>query len=345
MDRTSELGPEGKQTTRLRSHLGQYIKQPGVSTTLILLVLLVAAINGIALWGIVSSGREARDAVRGDLEIQTLATARSIEAYLASVGGDFIFLSRSPQLAESDRLLADSDPVVRRWSRIDLEATLLLFLSAHPEVESIAIIQDDAPLVAADRREGAPVLVPPHEWKGEVRGEDYLLGGRWPIEASNAEIRAILNSRTVLAQVAGTQAEEMVLLTEPGFSGQGIDASVAASEPLNSAVQAEILLQEWNPPIRWLLVREETRLGLLDSIARLSSRYRITLLLNASLMTLALVLGVIAFRQVQKSATLEAQARQQTEIRNLERQLLHNERLASIGRLAAGLAHEINNPL
>jgi signal transduction histidine kinase len=32
-------------------------------------------------------------------------------------------------------------------------------------------------------------------------------------------------------------------------------------------------------------------------------------------------------------------------VRELERQLLHSERLASVGRLAAGLAHEINNPL
>lgn len=35
----------------------------------------------------------------------------------------------------------------------------------------------------------------------------------------------------------------------------------------------------------------------------------------------------------------------QTEMRSLEHQLTHNERLASVGRLAAGVAHEIGNPI
>src|SRR5690606_20708658 len=34
-----------------------------------------------------------------------------------------------------------------------------------------------------------------------------------------------------------------------------------------------------------------------------------------------------------------------TERRQLERELEHSERLAAIGRIAAGMAHEINNPL
>src|SRR5438105_1529376 len=42
---------------------------------------------------------------------------------------------------------------------------------------------------------------------------------------------------------------------------------------------------------------------------------------------------------------LEAQAREEQRVRELERQLFHAERLGSMGRLAAGLAHELNNPL
>ena len=101
----------------------------------------------------------------------------------------------------------------------------------------------------------------------------------------------------------------------------------------------------WTPPIAWTLVRSEPGSELVQSVETLAGRYRTTVLLNLAVMTLTLALGLLAFRQVQRAARLEAENEQQARVRELERQLMHSERLASVGRLAAGMAHEINNPL
>jgi len=84
---------------------------------------------------------------------------------------------------------------------------------------------------------------------------------------------------------------------------------------------------------------------LIASVASLASHYRNTIILNLAVISLTLFLGVMAFRQIHRSALLEAENQHQAQVRELERQMMHSERLAGVGRLAAGLAHEINNPL
>ena len=75
------------------------------------------------------------------------------------------------------------------------------------------------------------------------------------------------------------------------------------------------------------------------------SRYRTTFALNLAVMALALLLGGFAVQQARTRAGLEARAAEAAHVRELERRLFHAERLTTVGRLAAGIAHEINNPL
>ena len=125
-------------------NLRSWLQRPESRIVLFLAFLLIA-VNAVGMWGIVYSGREAQDAALRDLQLQTVAAARSLEAILASARADFIFLSQSPQLAEFRRALSDEDPLSQRWTRINLEATVQLFLKSHPEVESVVLYEDGKP--------------------------------------------------------------------------------------------------------------------------------------------------------------------------------------------------------
>lgn len=340
---------------------------PGVRLTLFLL-LVVAAVNAVALWGIFAARRGALETARHELALETAAHARSLEAVLATLRGDLVFLSHSSVLVRYQETASSGDPLVRRWSRLDAEAALLLFLEAHSAVHRLELRRGDGEvLLLAGRLRGAPAVLPLEsrtpfaadgagsESKAPLWHGTFLLGPR------DAEVRT---SRAAGGEAGGGALEvridpsRLLAVTAPGYGDRlrlltteatdGGETSVPASAPASGSAlvaRAPFREEQWSPPLRGTLVRNETESRLVASVESLAGRYRTTVVLYSLVMTLTLVLGTVALRQSRKAAHLEAARRHEAQVRELERQLFHSERLASLGRLAAGMAHEINNPL
>ena len=339
--------------TPLGSLAGLLKRLTGLRLTLFLL-LVVAAVNAVALWGIFTARRGALETARHELALETEAHARSLEAVLATLRGDLVFLSQSPLLVRYPETASSGNPLVRRWSRLDAEAALLLFLEAHPAVDRLELRRGDGERVLlAGRLRGAPAILPPEDpapadtggaeetaagplWRGSfpVGAADP---GRGPGETRRGTLEVRVDPSRLLAVTAPGYGDRLRLQTAPG---------TADLEPSSGLVaRARFADQRWPPPLAGTLVRNETESRLVASVESLAGRYRSTVALYSLVMTLTLVLGTVALRQSRKAAQLEAARRHEVQVRDLERQLFHNERLASLGRLAAGMAHEINNPL
>jgi signal transduction histidine kinase len=301
------------------------------------LCLLLLAINLIAGWAVVSAVREAEEAAHRDLQSRAAADAHSLMAVLAATRADLQFLSQSPALAELRAVLGDRDPMVRRWRRLDIESTLLLFLDSQPEVEELRILgPDGGGVIAAGRRGGAPVLTASEvEMQPGHRPHADDLIGSFPLPGSPPAgiLEAVVHVDTLLAGALPAAGARLIRNPQLHNARQVLEAVVV---PVHDP--------GWDPEVKWALAFPENR-GFFDSLGKLGTRYRSTLAANLLLILLVGFFGIVSIRQARARALLEAEYRRQQEIGALERQVLHNERLAGIGRLAAGLAHEINNPL
>ncbi|MBZ0113497.1 MAG: hypothetical protein K8J08_13620 [Thermoanaerobaculia bacterium] len=309
-----------------------------VAAISLVLVAVLVAVNALAIGSIVNARRSTRSAARLDLELQTQVHARSFEALLANLRADLVFLSQSPPIAQLPHGPQPTDPMMQRWLRLNAEGTLLLFLAANPAVENLALHDEEGNRsMLAGRQGGAPQILTPTDSAPETPRTAGLLRSSWLI-GNGGRLDAQVDPAALLALAApGVEGVLRLERTEPSSNPE------ADSDALWVAVP--VVDDQWTPPVAWWLTRQESDGRLMRSLEDLSRRYRTTLIFNLAVMLLTLALAVVAYRQVKRAAELEAAHQQQGQIRELERQLMHNERLATVGRLAAGIAHEINNPL
>jgi signal transduction histidine kinase len=310
-----------------------------LKATTVVLALLILAINGLALREIVRARRTAEAAAISELHSQVAADAREVASALARLRGDLLFLAHS--LASSQVLegMASGDPFRSRWSRLDGEGRILLFLQSHPAIERISLVHEDSgPLIVAGRRGGAPLTLPPTA-KSPRPGEASPGFSRWPLgEGARAQLEVLLTPRALLETLGGDEADE-VQLAVGGAAGE--------PAPREGWLVAEAAVEDrsWDPVVRWTLQRARAEGRLMDSVEEVTDRYRATVVTSGILLVLATGVGLLALHEARRAARAEAEARSQVRLRELEAGLQHSERLASLGRVAAGIAHEINNPL
>ena len=180
--------------------------------------------------------------------------------------------------------------------------------------------------------------------KGGQAGKAWILRATIDSEVFNRLVRSAQVGASGDAYIVSDQGNYQTpprfgkgLLEKAPLDMQAVPRGIKVVEREGDQGRKTLTAFAWLPKENWVLVIEQDpREGL--GPLHMARTLELATLLAGTLF----IAGAIIFLVRALVRRLESQARERAE---LDAQLAHSARLASLGRMAAGVAHEINNPL